>query len=138
MTELPAIFRYASRSVNGRFARTAATFFFPTPGSHFIADAGSVLISTGTGNAVTDRIPQSTTTASIMLRFGKTDRNSDKNRVRTHLPPEREITGDFDADITEHRTNGIDPLEHRQIEILPHKFLETLNRRSYFPRVLFV
>ena len=65
--DFPVTFLYASRSLNGRFAITAATFFFPTPGSHLSADAGSVLILTGTGRAVIERMPQSTTTASVMV-----------------------------------------------------------------------
>ena len=68
-----------------------------------------------------------------MVRLGKTDRNSDKDRVRTHLPPEREITGNFDADITEHGTDGEDPLEHREIDILPDKFLERPEPPIVFP-----
>src|SRR5665647_792840 len=69
MLDIPAIFWYSSNVLKGRFAITATVFFFPTPGSHFSADAESVLISTGTGKAVTDRIPQSTTTASIIVRL---------------------------------------------------------------------
>ncbi len=103
------------------------------PGSHFIAAAGSVLIATGTGNAVTDRIPQSTTTASMTLRFAETDWNSDKDRVGSHLPPEGECTGNLDPDIAKHRAKGIDPLEHREIEILPHKFLECPEPAVIFP-----
>ena len=39
--ELPAIFLYAPISLNGRFAITAATFFFPMPGSHRITVPGA-------------------------------------------------------------------------------------------------